>query len=58
LARRRKTIIQKFVIAGLGLSLMGYIVGSSSDYTFVAGIIFIAVVILGIVGIVKMGKNK
>ncbi|MFQ5941515.1 MAG: hypothetical protein ACE5KA_07460 [Nitrososphaerales archaeon] len=55
---RRKTGIQKLVIAGLGLAFLGIIVGSVSDYTFVAGIIFVAVVILGIVGIMKMQRSK
>lgn len=58
LVARRKTGIQKLVIAGLGLAFLGIIVGSVSDYTFVAGIIFVAVVILGIVGIMKMQRSK
>ncbi len=46
------------VIAGLGLALLGSAVSSlGKEFIFVAGIIFIGVVILGIVGIIKMRKN-
>lgn len=55
----RRTGLQKLVIAGLGLAFLGYIVGSGSkEYTFVAGIIFVAIVILGIFGLVKMRKGS
>ncbi len=50
--------MQKLVIAGLGLAFLAFIVGSMKEYFFVAGIIFVAIVILGIIGIIKMRKNK
>lgn len=51
--------MQKLVIAGLGLAFLGFIVGSlSKEFTFLAGIIFVAIVILGIVGIIKLRKTK
>jgi hypothetical protein len=58
LAPKRKTTLQKLVIAGLGLAFLGFMVGSTTQYTFVAGIIFIAIIILGIVGIIKMRKYR
>jgi hypothetical protein len=55
----RRTGVQKLVIVGLGLALLGFIVGSlSKEFTFFAGIIFIAITILGIVGIVKIRKAR
>lgn len=54
----RRTGVQKLVIAGLGLAFLGFIVGSSGkELTFVAGIIFVGIVILGIVGIIKLRKR-
>lgn len=51
--------MQKLVIVGLGLAFLGYILGSGSkEYTFVAGIIFVAIVILGVFGLVKMRKGS
>lgn len=58
LAYRRKPRMQKLVIAGLGLAFLAFIVGSMKEYFFVAGIIFVAIVILGIIGIIKLRKNK
>ncbi|MFQ5970372.1 MAG: hypothetical protein ACE5J2_07760 [Nitrososphaerales archaeon] len=55
----RRTGMQKLVIVGLGLAFLGYILGSGSkEYTFVAGIIFVAIVILGVFGLVKMRKGS
>jgi len=48
----------KLVIAGFGLAFLGIIMGSlSKDFTFVAGIIFVGIIILGIIGIIKMRKR-
>jgi hypothetical protein len=49
--------MQKFLLAGLALAFLGFIIGSMSEYAFVAGIFFVGVVILGIVGILKMRKS-
>lgn len=49
--------MQKLVIAGLGLAFLAFIVGSMKEY-FIAGIIFVAIVILGIIGIMKLRKTK
>lgn len=57
LAYRRKPRMQKLVIAGLGLAFLAFIAGSMKEY-YVAGIIFVAIVILGIIGIIKLRKNK
>lgn len=53
----RKKTMQKFLLAGLALAFLGFIIGSMSEYAFVAGIFFVGVVILGIVGILKMRKS-
>ena len=51
--------MQRLVIVGLGLAFLGFIVGSSGkEFTFAAGIIFVVMVILGIVGIIKIRKHK
>lgn len=44
-------------MAGLGLAFLGFIVGSIKEHTFAAGIIFIGIVILGIIGIMKMRRK-
>jgi len=50
--------VQKLVLAGLGLALLASAVSSlGKEFVFVAGIIFVGVVILGIIGIIKMRKN-
>ena len=55
----RRTGVQKLVIVGLGLAFLGFIVGSlNKEFTFFAGIIFIAIVILGIIGIMKIRKTR
>ena len=53
----RKIWIYKFVTVGLGLVFLGIIVGSTTQYTFVAGIIFVVIIMLGVIGIMKMWKN-
>jgi uncharacterized membrane protein len=51
--------VNKLVIAGLGLALLAIIVSSMGrDFAFTAGIIFVGVIILGIVGIIKMRKHN
>lgn len=50
--------MQKLIIAGLGLAFLAFIVGSMEKYFFVAGIIFVTIVILGIIGIIKLRQNK
>ncbi len=45
------------ITVGLGLAFLGIIVGSTTQYTFVAGIIFVVIIILGVIGIMKMWKN-
>jgi len=53
----QKHVIRKLIMAGLGLAFLGFIVGSIKEYTFAAGIIFIGIVILGIIGIMKMRRK-
>lgn len=45
------------VTIGLGLAFLGIIVGSTTQHTFVAGIIFVVIIILGVIGIMKMWKS-
>ena len=54
----RKTELQKLVIVGLGLAFLGFILSASKEFTFLAGVIFVAIVIVGIVGITKIRKTK
>jgi len=45
----------KLVIAGLGLAFLGFVVASAGkEYSFVAGAIFVGIVILGVIGLIKM----
>jgi hypothetical protein len=53
----QKRVIRKLIMAGLGLAFLGFIVGSIKEHTFAAGIIFIGIVILGIIGIMKMRRK-
>lgn len=49
---------QKLVIAGLGLAFLAIIVSSlSKELDFAAGIIFVGIVILGVVGLIKMRRR-
>lgn len=51
--------MNKLVIAGFGLAFLGIMIGSlGKDFVFIAGIIFVATAVLGIVGIMKMRKSK
>ena len=50
--------MQKLVIAGLGLAFLGIMISSlGKDLIFVAGILFVATAVLGIIGILKMRKT-
>lgn len=51
--------MRKLVIAGLALAFLGFIIGSlGKDFTIAAGIIYIGIIILGIIGILKMRKRS
>ena len=51
--------MQKLVIGGLGLAFLGVMISSlGKDFVFIAGIIFVATAVLGIIGIMKMRKSK
>jgi hypothetical protein len=51
--------MQKLVIAGLGLAFLGFMIGSlSRDLLFIAGVLFVATAVLGVIGILKMRKTR
>lgn len=57
---RKKKTLQKIIIGGLALAFLGIIVGSmvETEFLFIAGMFFIGMIILGVVGILKMRKEQ
>lgn len=53
----RSKIVPRLVIAGLGLAFLSFFLGSSGE-SFLAGIVFIGIIILGIIGMLVIRRTK
>ena len=51
-----KRLMRRFVLVGLGLAILAYILSSVGE-TLVAGLVFIAMIILGAIGVFKLFKR-